>query len=105
MNKLRNLLWKNLGITLDKRFFFIVGVVSISCIAAIVFGFLAASTNSALFRILFVLALIPAIAISLGSAYSPLMWGLSNQSEREQIEQEVALKQLKRRADDPHFER
>jgi hypothetical protein len=105
MNKLRNILWKNLGITLDKRLFFIVGIVSISCIAAIFFGRLSASTNNSLFHVLFVLALIPVVAISLGSAYRPLMWGLSNKSERKEIEQEVALKQLKRRANDQHFER
>ena len=105
MNKLRNVLWKNLGITLDKRSYFLVGIVSISCVAAIVFGLLADSMNSALFRVLFLLALVPVVAIVMGSCYRPLMWSFSNKDERREIEQEVALEQLKRRANDSHFER
>jgi len=105
MNKLRNMLWKNLGITLDKKFYFLVGGVSISCIAAIVFGILADSMNSALFRVLFLLALVPVVAVVMGSCYRPLMWSLSNKDERKEIEQEVALEQLKRRVNDQHFER
>ena len=105
MNKLRNFLWKNLGITLDKQTLIIIGIVSISCIAAIVFGVLATSTNSTLFRVLFVLTVIPAGTILCGSVYRPLMWSLSNKSERQKIEQEVALEQLKRRVNDKHFER
>jgi hypothetical protein len=105
MKKLRNMLWKYLGITLDKQTYFIIGIVSISCIAAMVFGILAASTNSTLFRLLFVFTIIPAATILLGSINRPLMWGLSTESERKEIEQELALKQLKRRAKDSHFER
>jgi hypothetical protein len=105
MNKLRNILWKHLGITLDKKTYFIAGIVSISCIAAMVFGILAASINSTLFRILFVLTIVPAGTILCGSVYRPLMWSLSNKSERREIEQEVALEQLKRRVNDKHFER
>jgi hypothetical protein len=33
------------------------------------------------------------------------MWGLSSKSERKEMEQEVALEQLKRRVNDQHFER
>ena len=105
MNKLRNMLWKNLGITLDKKFYFLVGIVSISCVAAIVFGILADNLNSALFKVLFVLALIPVVAIVMGSCYRPLMWSFSNKDERREIEQEVSLDQLKRRVNDKHFER
>ena len=105
MNKLRDMLWKNLGITLDKKFYFLVGIVSISCVATIVFGILADSLNSALFKVLFVLALIPVVAIVMGSCYRPLMWSFSNKDERREIEQEVSLDQLKRRVNDKHFER
>ena len=105
MDKLRNLLWKTLGITLDQKTLLIVGVVSLSSLAAIVFGILSASTNNSLFRLLFIITLIPVGAILLGSAYRPLMWGLSNKSARKEIEQEVALEQLKRRVNDKHFER
>lgn len=99
------MLWKNLGITLDKKFYFLVGIVSISCVATIVFGILADSLNSALFKVLFVLALIPVVAIVMGSCYRPLMWSFSNKDERREMEQEVALEQLKRRVNDQHFER
>lgn len=105
MNKLRDMLWKNLGITLDKKFYFLVGIVSISCVAAIVFGLLADSLNSALFRVLFLLALVPVVAIVMGSCYRPLMWSFSNKDERREIEQEVSLEQLKRKVNDKHFER
>ncbi len=100
MDKLRSFLWKNLGITLDQKTLFIVGIVSLSCLAAIVFGILAASTNYSLFRLLFLITIIPAGAILSGSVYRPLMWGLSNPSERKEIEQEVSLEQLKRRVSD-----
>jgi nitrate reductase NapE component len=105
MNKLRNMLWKNLGMTLDKKMFFLVGTVSISCMAASVFGILSMSTNNSLFRFLFVITIIPVVAISLGGSYRPLMWSLSNTSERKEIEQEVALEQLKRRVNEKHFGR
>lgn len=51
------------------------------------------------------ITIIPAGAILSGSVYRPLMWGLSNPSERKEIEQEVSLEQLKRRVNDKHFER
>jgi len=105
MGKLRNILWKYLGVTLDKQTRILIGVISISCIAAIVFGILAANTGSAVFRVLCVLAFVPVGTIVFGSCYLPLTWSLSSKSERREIEQEVALKQLKRRANDPHFER
>lgn len=105
MKKLRDMLWKYLGITMDKKWFFLVGTVSISCIAAMVFGILATSTNSTLFRLLFVLAIIPAGTLLCGSVYRPLTWSLSSKSERKEIEQEVALEQLKRKVNDKHFER
>lgn len=105
MNKLRNILWKHLGITLDKQTYWIAGIVLVSCIATMVFGILAASTNITLYRILFVVVSIPASTILLGSINRPLMWSLSTKSERLEMEREIALKQLKRRVNDPHFER
>jgi hypothetical protein len=105
MNTLRNLLWKNLGITLDKNFFNPVGIVLGGCIAAIVFGFLWMNTHDAIFRILFYISCAPVVIILFGSLYRPLMWGFSNKEQRRELEQEVALEQFRRRAHDKHFER
>jgi hypothetical protein len=105
MNKLRNFLWKYLGITLDRQTSFVLGTLLLSGIAAIVFGILSISTNSSLFRLLFVIVLIPTVAISGGSVYGLVMWSLSSKSERKEMEEEIALKQLKRRVNDKHFER
>lgn len=97
MDKVRRFLWKYLGVTLSWETFFIVGAVLLSCIAVFVLGFVPAFSSNRILRVLCYLATIPGVIIVLGSCYRPLSWGLSNKKERERIEREVALGQLKKR--------
>lgn len=105
MDRIRRLLWKYLGITLDRKTIVVIGVVAFSCIAAIVCGFLALATNSVVWRLLAFLFAIPAIIMLFGGSYNAMFWGVSNKEGRKEIEEEVALKQLKKRARDKRYQR
>jgi len=94
MEKIRRFLWKNLGITLDRQTLLITGIVVLSFTVAIVFGLLANTTNNSLFRLLFLITIIPGGIIVIGSSYRLIAWNLSDKEGRAEIEREVALGQL-----------
>jgi hypothetical protein len=105
MDRIRRFLWKYLGMTLDGETIFVVCAVTLSCIAMMVFGILAATTGQSVFRLLAFFFAIPALIIPFGGSYNAMFWGVSNKKERAEIEKEVALKQLKRRVRDKRYQR
>src|SRR5258708_5330728 len=105
MEKIRRFLWKNLGITLDRQTLLITGIVVLSFTVAIVFRLLANITTNSLFRLLFLITILPGGIIVMGSSYRLIEWNLSDKEGREEIEREVALGQLKRRVNDKNFKR
>ena len=105
MQKIRDFLWKYLGMTLDRETLFALGLVTLSLVGTIVLGILFGVTGNPLFRVLGFFAAIPAVLIALGSSYNSLNWSLSDNNERRKTEEEIALKQLKRRAQAKHYER
>lgn len=105
MHRIRIFLWKYLGMTLDRETMIVIGVVIVSCVATIVFGILDGITSNPVFHVLAFLSAAPAVLITIGSSYSAVNWSLSNESERKEIEENIALKQLRRRAKDKHYQR
>jgi hypothetical protein len=105
VNRIRRFLWKYLGMTLDRETLIVIGVVVLCFIATIVFGILSETYNSFVFRLLSFITGIPLVLIVFGSTSHAMFWGLSDKNERAEIEKEVALKQLRRRARDKHYER
>jgi apolipoprotein N-acyltransferase len=103
MVAVRRFLWKWLGITLDRRTLLLIGAGLLSCLAILVSGVLLAMTGASFYRALVVLCALPAEALALGGCYRAAMWNLSSKSERREIEQEVALTQLKRRVQDKRY--
>lgn len=104
MDKLRSFFWKHFGITLDRETRLVIGVGSLSTLLAVAFGILFAITHSSFFLFLVVIVFIPVGALLMGSNYHAALWGVSSKEERKKIEEEIALKQLKRRARDQHFQ-
>jgi peptidoglycan/LPS O-acetylase OafA/YrhL len=105
MNRIRRLLWKYLGMTLDRETLVVIGVVVLCCVATIVFGILSAHTNSFVFRLLAFIAAVPLVLITLGGSSRAMFWSVSDKRERAEIEKDVALEQLRRRVRDKHYER
>jgi Ni/Fe-hydrogenase subunit HybB-like protein len=105
MNKIRDFLWKYLGITLDRKTLIVIGIVVLSCVLTIVFGILSENMNNSVFRVLAFVAAIPIVLIIVGSSNNVARWSLSGKNERQEIEEKIALDQLKRRANDKHFQR
>lgn len=95
MKHVKRFLWKNLGITLNKRFMILAGIVLISCIAAVSPAFFPAIAQNRYALIAVTLITTAGFTIVLGSTYTALDWALSSKEERRQIETEVSLKQLK----------
>jgi hypothetical protein len=104
MDKVRRFLWKNFGMTLDRETRIVGSIVVLSILAVIVFGILLAITHATVFLFLVVLSASAAGTVAIGSCYSSLSWSLSSKEERNKIEEEIALKQWKRRARDTHYE-
>lgn len=97
MNKLQRFLWKNLGITLSPTTYVLAGIILVSLVALILLGFVPAIAQNSFAHFLLILLLIPGIAIAFGGGFRALNWSFSSQEERAQIEQEIALGQLKKR--------
>jgi hypothetical protein len=104
MKRVRNFLWKHLGITLNRKTWiagslfivlFMMGVVG-----AVVFG----QTGSSFFQLMMVLGASGAGIFVLGGSYNALDWSFSDKEGRRKIEEEIALKQWRERARDPHYE-
>ena len=105
MDKLRRLLWNNFGITLDRETK-IVGSIALVCfLAAVTFGILFALTQASFFLLLVVLSVAGVGTLAFGGSYSAFSWGLASKEERAKIEEEIALKQLRRRVRDKHYQR
>jgi hypothetical protein len=104
MDRIRNWLWKNLGVTLDRQAKMVGGIVAGCTLLAILFGSLFVMTHAGLFLVLAVLSFAVVLIVLLGGSYSAVSWSLASKEERKQIEEEVALKQWRSRARDTHFE-
>ena len=104
MDRIRNWLWKSLGVTLDRETKMVGGIVAGSTLLAILFGSLFVTTHAWLFLLLTVVSSAVVLIVLLGSSYSAISWSLASKEERKKIEEEVALKQLRRRARDTHFQ-
>lgn len=105
MDKVRRFLWKQFGVTLDRETKIVGGIVAGCVIAAIVFSILFALIHASFFLLMVVLSMAGAGTVAFGGSYNAMAWGLASKEERKKIEEEVALKQLKRRARDPHYQR
>jgi high-affinity Fe2+/Pb2+ permease len=104
MDRIRNWLWKSLGVTLDREAKIVGGLVAGSTLLAILFGSLFMMTHVGLFLLLAVVSLAAVVIVLLGGSYRTLSWSLASPEERKQIEEEIALKQWRRRARDTHFQ-
>ena len=104
MENIRRLLWKYFGATLDGETRTFLTIVLGSVLAIIVFGLLFALTRSSFFLLLVVLAASAGGMVLLGNSNDAFSWGLASKEERKKIEEEIALKQLRRRAHDKHYE-
>jgi hypothetical protein len=104
MDRIRNWLWKSLGVTLDRKTKMVGGIVAGCTLLAILFGSLSAMTHAGLFLALTVLSFAAVFIVLLGGSYSAISWGLASKEERKKIEEEVALKQWRSRARDTHFQ-
>lgn len=104
MSRIRDWLWKSLGITLDRETKIVGGIVAGSTLLAILFGILFVITHVGLLLLLTGLSLAVVLIILFGSSYRTLSWSLASKEERKRIEEEMALKQLRRKARDTHFQ-
>jgi hypothetical protein len=105
MDTIRRFLWKQFGITLDRETCIVGGIAVLMVVAIIVFGVCLAVTHAVLFSLLIILCGFVVGILAFGGSYSAMEWGVSSKEERQKIEEEIALKQLRRRARDKHFER
>lgn len=105
MDKVRRFLWNKFGITLDRETKIVGSIALLSFIAAVTFSILFAITHASFFLLLVVLSVAGVGTIAFGSSYSALSWGLASKEERAKIEEEIALKQLRRRARDKRYQR
>ncbi|HET9918679.1 MAG TPA: hypothetical protein VFQ30_02470 [Ktedonobacteraceae bacterium] len=104
MSRIRDWLWKSLGITLDRETKIVGGIVAGSTLLAILFGILFVITHVGLLLLLTGLSFAVVLIILFGSSYRTLSWSLASKEERKRIEEEMALKQLRRKARDTHFQ-
>lgn len=102
MDRIQNWLWKSLGITLDREAKIVGGIVAGCTLLTILFGSLLVITHAGLFLLLGVLSFAAVLIVLFGSSYSIVSWSLASKEERKKMEEEVAQKQLRRRARDTH---
>jgi hypothetical protein len=105
MDMLKRFLWKNLGITLARKFFITTGIFVASCIATILFIVLFSIFHFSFFNVLALLSGIPAGLLIINGLYTTFRWDFATKEEKQEIEQEIAFKQLKRRVNDKDFQR
>ncbi|HEX7734586.1 MAG TPA: hypothetical protein VF458_06980 [Ktedonobacteraceae bacterium] len=104
MDKIRRFLWKHFGITLDRETRVVASIVVLGVVGVLGFGIGFAITHAAFFLLLVVLCASGAGLVGFGGSYSAISWSLASKEERKKIEEEIALKQLRRRARDKHYE-
>lgn len=85
------------------KIFITTGIFVASCIATILFTVLSFQFSD--FKVLAVLAGIPAGLLIINGLYTTLRWDFATKEEKQEIEQEIAFKQLKRRVNDKDFQR
>ncbi len=100
MNAIRGFLWKNLGVTLNRRTFFAISLVFFMILWSVLFVL----THNSFFLLGAVLAAGVGNIFLLGSSSRLLDWIGTDKQGRQQIEEEVAFLQLKNRARDKHFQ-
>lgn len=105
METVRRFLWKHFGITLDRETRIVGSIAMLMIVAAVVFGVCFAVTHAALFLLLAILCGSAVGMLAFGGSSNAWEWGVSSPEERRKIEEEIALKQLRRRARDEHYER
>lgn len=104
MEKVRRLLWKQFGITLDHETQIVGAAIGIGLVGLIGFGIAFAITHSTLFLLLAIVSAAAPSMLAFGGSYDAISWSLSSKEQRKKIEEEIALKQLRRRARDKHYE-
>jgi hypothetical protein len=105
METIQRFLWKHFGITLDRETRLVGGIAVLMGVAAVVFGVCFVVAHNSLFLLLTLLCGSSVGMLAFGGSYNAMEWGLSSKEERRKIEEEIALKQLRRRARDKHYER
>jgi hypothetical protein len=105
MDKIRRYLWEQFGVTLDRETKIVGSIVVMCVIAAVVFSILFAFIHASFFLLMVVLTTAGAGTVAFGGSYDAMAWGLASKEDRKKIEEEIALKQLRRRARDPHYQR
>ncbi|GHO45985.1 hypothetical protein [Ktedonospora formicarum] len=104
MDHIRRLLWRYLGITLDRKTKLVASIVILGIGGVIGFGIGFAVTHASFFLFMTLVCGSVAGLFGIGGSYNAMDWGLSSKEERRRIEEEIALKQMRRRARDKHFE-
>jgi len=104
MDRVRRFLWKHFGITLDRETRLVGGIALLLVVGAVVFGVYFVVTHIPLFLILAILCGSAVGMLAFGGSYDAMNWGLASKEERKKIEEEIALKQLRRRVRDKHYE-
>lgn len=104
MDRIRKWLYQYLGITLDRETKIVGGIVIGGTLSGILFASLLAITHAAVFLPLTVLSFAVVSILAFGGSYKAVSWSLSSKEGRREIEEEVALKQLRRRVRDKHFQ-
>jgi hypothetical protein len=105
MDTVRRFLWKQFGLTLDRETRLVGSIVVLMGVAVVVCGICFVVTHASLFLLLTILSGSVVGMIAFGGSSSAMDWGLSSKEERQKIEEEIALKQLRRRVRDKHYER
>ena len=100
MNALRRFLWQNFGATLNRKTIIISSLMVLIILCALLFM----TTRQSMFLILTLITSAIGGLIVFGSSYRAIDWALSDTERRKQIEEETALKQLRERAREKHFQ-
>ncbi|GHO96813.1 hypothetical protein KSF_068610 [Reticulibacter mediterranei] len=100
MDALRRFLWTNFGATLNRKTVIISSLILLIILCALLFTI----THLSVFLILTLLTSTIGGLIVFGSSYRAIDWALSDKEKRQQIEEETALKQLRDRAREKHFQ-
>ncbi|GHO89918.1 hypothetical protein [Dictyobacter formicarum] len=91
MNKLQRLFFMA-GVVPNKQNYIVLGVAIASFMLTILFGALAITYNTLLWRLLAVFTIIPGMTLVLGGSYRLIDWSLSDKQDRARIEKEEASK-------------
>jgi hypothetical protein len=100
VSTLRRFLWQNFGATLNRQTIIISSLMVLIILCALLFMI----TRQSVFLILTLITSTVGGLIAFGSSYRSIDWALSDKEKRKQIEEETALKQLRARAHEKHFQ-